>query len=81
MKLDPIASGKRKPVNLSLDTGIVAAAREAGINLSQTCEAALRAAAKAERERLWKEKNKASIEAWNAWVEEHGLPLAQYRQF
>ena len=81
MNIDPIASGKRKPVNLSLDTGIVAAAREAGINLSQTCEAALRAAAKAERERLWKEKNKASIEAWNAWVEEHGLPLAQYRQF
>lgn len=81
MKIDPIASGKRKPVNLSLDTGVVAAAREAGINLSQTCEAALRAAAKAERERLWKEENKASIEAWNAWVEEHGLPLAQYRQF
>jgi len=81
MKLDPIASGKRKPVNLSLDTGVVEAARAAGINLSQTCEAALRAAARAERERQWKEENKESIEAWNAWVEEHGLPLAKYRQF
>ena len=81
MKIDPIASGKRRPVNLSLDTGVVDAAREAGINLSQTCEAALRTAAKAERERQWQEENKDSIEAWNAWVEEHGLPLAKYRQF
>ncbi|MCW2348841.1 type II toxin-antitoxin system CcdA family antitoxin [Sphingobium sp. B12D2B] len=81
MKLDPIASGKRKPVNLSLDAGVVEAAREAGINLSQTCEAALRAAAKAERERRWQEENRGAIEEWNAWVAEHGLPLAKYRQF
>lgn len=81
MRQDSIASGKRKPVNLSLDTGVVEAARAAGINLSQTCEAALRAAAKAERERLWQEENKDSIKAWNVWVEEHGLPLAKYRQF
>ena len=81
MKLDPIASGKRKPVNLSLDTGVVEAAREAGINLSQTCEAALRAAAKAERERRWQEENRGAIEEWNAWIAEHDLPLAKYRQF
>ncbi len=81
MRQDSIASGKRKPVNLSLDTGVVEAAREMGINLSQACEAALKAAAKVERERLWQEENKDSIEAWNAWVEEHGLPLAKYRQF
>ena len=81
MKQDSIASGKRKPVNLSLDTGVVEAAREAGINLSQTCEAALRTAAKAERERQWQEENRDAIEAWNDWVEEHGLPLAEYRQF
>ncbi|MCW2389722.1 antitoxin CcdA [Sphingobium sp. B11D3B] len=81
MKLDPIASGKRKPVNLSLDTGVVEAARDAGINLSQTCEAALRVAAKAERERRWQEENRGAIEEWNAWVAEHGLPLAKYRQF
>lgn len=81
MKQDTIGSGKRKPVNLSLDTGVVEAAREAGINLSQTCEAALRKAAKEERDRRWKEENREAIEAWNAWVEEHGLPLAKYRQF
>jgi antitoxin CcdA len=81
MKQDSIGSGKRKPVNLSLDTGVVEAARAVGINLSQICEAALRDAAKVERDRLWQEENREAIEAWNAWVEENGLPLAQYRQF
>lgn len=81
MKHDPIASGKRKPVNLSIDTGVVAAAREAGINLSQVSEAAIRDAAKKERDRLWKEENRAAIEANNAWVEVHGLPLEKYRLF
>lgn len=81
MKHDPIASGKRKPVNLSIDTGVVAAAREAGINLSQVSEAAIRDAAKKERDRVWKEENRVAIEANNAWVEQHGLPLEKYRMF
>ncbi|MEG3181616.1 type II toxin-antitoxin system CcdA family antitoxin [Sphingomonas sp. LT1P40] len=81
MKQDSIFSGKRKPVNLSIDTGIVAAAREAGINLSQVSERAIRDAAKAERDRKWAEDNRDWAETWNAWVDEHGLPLARYRQF
>lgn len=81
MRHDPVASGKRKAVNLSLDTGVVAAAREAGLNLSQICEAALRDANKKERERQWQEENREAIEANNAWVEKHGLPLAKYRMF
>jgi antitoxin CcdA len=81
MKHDRIASGKRKAVNVSLDTGVVAAARDAGLNLSQVCEAALRTAAKTEQERRWQEDNREAIEANNAWVEKHGLPLAKYRMF
>lgn len=81
MKHDPLASGKRKAVNVSLDTGVVAAAREAGLNLSQVCEAALRDAAKIERDRRWKEENRAWAESCNRWVEENGLPLERYRLF
>ncbi|MDQ0248661.1 antitoxin CcdA [Sphingomonas kyeonggiensis] len=81
MKHDALSSGKRKAVNLSLDTGVVAAAREVGINLSQICEAALRDAAKAERNRKWTEENREWIDAHNRWVEENGLPLEKYRQF
>lgn len=29
----------------------------------------------------WLEENREAIEASNAWVEKHGLPLAKYRQF
>lgn len=81
MKHDPIASGKRKPVNLSLDTGVVAAAREHGLNLSQIAEAALKEATSAERNRRWAEENRDWIEANNKWVEESGLPLEKYRMF
>jgi len=79
MKHDMISSNKRKPVNLSLDTGVVAAARAAGINLSQVSEAALRAATKAEQERRWKEENREAIEYWNDWLEKNGLPYADLR--
>lgn len=81
MKHDSISSGKRKAVNLSLDTGVVEAAREAGLNLSQVCEAALRDASKAERDRRWQEENRGWIEAHNKWVEQNGLPLEKYRLF
>lgn len=81
MKHDSITSGKRKPVNLSIDTGVVAAAREAGINLSQVSEAAIRDAAKKERDRLWKEENREWAESVNRWVEQNGLPLERYRLF
>ena len=79
MKHDSIRSGKRKPVNLSLDTGVVEAARAAGINLSQACEAALRDAAKVERDRKWKEDNREAMEGWNRWLETNGLPYAELR--
>ena len=81
MQHDSIATGKRKAVNLSLDTGVVAAAREAGLNLSQISEAAIRAAAKTEQERRWKEENREAIEGWNRWYEKNGHPLEKYRLF
>jgi len=76
MKHDRIGSGTRKPVNVSLDTGIVAAAREAGINLSRTTEVALRLAIKAEQERRWREDNREAIGRFTEWYEANGDPLA-----
>lgn len=76
MKHDPIVAGKRKPVNVLLDTGIVAAARDAGINLSQVSEQALRHAVKREQERRWQEEHREQIAAYNRWIEENGIPLS-----
>lgn len=79
MRHERVTSGKRKSVNLSLDTGIVAAARAAGLNLSQISEEAIRSATRAEQERRWKEDNRPAIEAWDRWYEENGHPLEKYK--
>lgn len=76
MKYDEITSSKRRPVNLSIDTGIVAAAKAAGVNLSRVTEEALRAAIKAEHGRRWKEEHRDWIAAHNIWIEENGIPLS-----
>jgi antitoxin CcdA len=79
MKHDPLITGKRKSVNLSVDEGIVAAARAAGINLSRVTEAALRAEIRAERERRWKEENEAAIAEFAEWYAREGDPLTELR--
>jgi antitoxin CcdA len=79
MKHDPIRTGKRKAVNVTLDTGIVAAAREAGLNLSRVTEDALRLAVKQEEDRRWKERNRAAMQDWNDWLEQNGMPYADLR--
>lgn len=81
MKHGGISTAKRKPVNLSIDAGLVADAKAMGINLSQTCEAALRAALKKKHEDQWIKENWDAIQSSNVWVEKHGLPLEKYRMF
>lgn len=75
MKQDHIRSGKRGSVKLSLDTGVVAYARAAGLDLSQISEDALRTATKTAKTSQWREENREWIAASNAWVDENGLPL------
>ena len=33
------------------------------------------------KERAWQEENREAIESMNAWVQEHGLPLAEHQKF
>lgn len=71
----------RKPANVSLPEDLVAAAKELNVNMSQACEQGLRQAVSKARSHKWVEENMAAIEYWNRYVDEHGLPLAKYRQF
>jgi antitoxin CcdA len=64
-------------IAVALDAAVVTAARAEGLNVEQVAEAALRQAAKAERERRWQEENRAAIEAHNAFIAEHGM-LSDY---
>jgi antitoxin CcdA len=52
-------------------------AQDLGIDL----DAVIAEALKVEKQRRWKEENRAAIEAANAWVETHGLPLEKHRVF
>ena len=75
-----IQQTRRRATNLALDPQLVADAKAEGINLSRACSAGLAAELKKVREARWLVENREAIEAWNVWMEENELPLAQYRQ-
>lgn len=56
-------------------------ARTLGLDPDAIAAKAVQDAIRAEKERRWIEENREAIEAQNAWVERHGLPLAKYRMF
>lgn len=73
------------PEDLGISPALAEEAEELGLDWRK--EAKLGAServtivVKNEKERLWKEDNRAAIEAANAWVEAKGLPLAKHRPF
>lgn len=71
----------RVKVNLTLDAEVAEAARSLGLNMSRLAEAAIAEAAKAERNRRWRDENRAAIAAYEAEVARDGLPLASFRGF
>lgn len=71
----------RRPTNISLDSAMIEEAKELGINISRACEQGLARQISDERGRRWLEENREAIEASNAYVAEHGLPLEKYRLF
>ncbi len=71
----------KRPTNVSLSEGLLAEAKDLGINLSRACEQGLADAVREEKARRWQEQNAPGFEAWNTYVERTGIPLAQYRKF
>jgi antitoxin CcdA len=71
----------RRAANISLDPQLIADARALDINISRACEAGLQAQIKKAREERWRAENREALESSNRYVEEHGLPLARFRQF
>jgi antitoxin CcdA len=72
---------QKRATNVSLPFDMVAEAKELGINLSQACEKGVVAEISVRRREKWLTENMDAIESNNAWIEEHGLPLAEYRLF
>jgi len=71
----------RIKVNLTLDANVAEAARELGLNMSRLAESAIADAARTERNRLWRTRNRAALDAYADEVARDGLPLARFRRF
>jgi antitoxin CcdA len=71
----------KKPVNLSINTKLLAAAKLLNINLSETLENSLTTLLSQQAQELWQAENSAAIEAHNQFVERNGLWSDGLRQF
>ncbi len=71
----------KRPVNLTLSADAVETAKKLGINMSQTIDAWFSQEMKRQYWERWREENKEAFAAYNARIEQEGLPLAKYRTF
>lgn len=71
----------RRPTNVTLPVDLVTEARALGLNVSQACEQGLKVEIARSRAAQWLEENKEAIASSNDYVERHGLPLSEFRQF
>jgi antitoxin CcdA len=71
----------KKPTNVSVNSDLLAKAKALKINVSATLETALADIVAARRRELWKEENKAAIEAYNQLVEEADVACDGMRSF
>jgi antitoxin CcdA len=71
----------KKATNLTLNTGLLEAARHLGLNLSQTVNTLLADEVKRRYWAKWNEDNQEAISAYNNRIAKHGLPLTQYRSW
>lgn len=76
-----IPGAARKATNVTLDEALVVEAKALRINISQAAEAGLAHAVAERRAAQWLEENRGALDSSNAYVEQHGLPLAQFRNF
>lgn len=66
----------RRKTSLTLDAGLLDAARDLGINVSAVADAALRQAVAEARRRDWRAENAEAFAAQAEWHERNGHPLA-----
>jgi antitoxin CcdA len=80
--MDPLdRAGPKRATNVSLNEGLLVEAKALGVNVSSACEQGLADAVRQQRARRWQEENAAAFDAWNTYVEDHGVPLGEYRKF
>jgi len=71
----------RAKVNLSIDVEVTREARALGVNMSRVAETAIAEAARGERNRRWRNENRAALESYGQEIERDGPALARFRSF
>jgi antitoxin CcdA len=71
----------KNQLNLSINSDLLKRAKDLNINLSATLEQALADELKSKQAKLWLEKNKSAIAAYNKSVEENGVFSDGLRSF
>jgi antitoxin CcdA len=69
-----MATTARKPDNL-IPTKLLDEAKRLGVEIAGRSEEQLRDAVRS----AWQKENREAIEASNAWVKKHGLPISKLR--
>jgi len=71
----------KRATNVSVRSDLLAAARQAGVNLSATLERALTEELAVVRRKKWRRANREAIAAYNQHVEKHGTFSDDVRTF
>jgi antitoxin CcdA len=71
----------KRATNVSVRSDLLAAAREAGVNLSATLERALLEELAEAKRKKWRQDNRDAINVYNEHVEKHGMFSDGVRSF
>jgi antitoxin CcdA len=72
---------KKKSANLSVDSKLLEDAKRLKLNLSQVFEAGLDQAIRQKQREDWLKKNRSALDAYNDYVEKHGVFSNGLRSF
>jgi antitoxin CcdA len=70
---------RRKPP--SIEKAVVGQAKAVDLNMSRTAEAAAVDSTRLERNRRWREENRAALDAYAREIDREGLRLSRFRSF
>ncbi|WP_321945346.1 type II toxin-antitoxin system CcdA family antitoxin [Paraburkholderia sp. J10-1] len=71
----------KEATEVFLSEALLSEARDLGVDITQAAEAGLVKAVSDKRAELWLKANAEAIAYYNAYVEQHGLPLDEFRMF
>ena len=78
---DDYAGYGKRAANVSINQGLLEAAKALDINLSATLERALEAEVRARKREQWLTQNREAINAYNEHVRTHGVFSDGFRKF